>query len=69
MEVLDDIRIEKYPAYKDSGVDWLEKIPNHWELLPGLSFIFENKDERDFRAPHAIFRRSPFFYLVKLAAP
>lgn len=36
--------ISKYPAYKDSGVEWLGKIPEHWEVLPGLRFIFENKD-------------------------
>jgi len=35
--------MQKYPAYKDSGVEWLGEIPNHWEILPGLSFIFENK--------------------------
>ena len=22
----------RYPAYKDSGVDWLGEIPAHWEL-------------------------------------
>lgn len=24
--------IQKYPAYKDSGVKWLGAIPNHWEV-------------------------------------
>jgi type I restriction enzyme S subunit len=33
--------IQKYPAYKDSGVEWLGEIPSNWEILPGLSFIFE----------------------------
>ncbi|AHB04260.1 type I restriction-modification methylase S subunit [Pandoraea pnomenusa 3kgm] len=23
-----------YPAYKDSGVEWLEKVPEHWEVTP-----------------------------------
>ena len=23
---------QPYPAYKDSGVDWLGKVPEHWEL-------------------------------------
>lgn len=22
-----------YPAYKDSGVEWIGKIPDHWETL------------------------------------
>jgi type I restriction enzyme S subunit len=35
---------QKYPTYKDSGVDWLGEIPINWDVLPGLSFIIENKD-------------------------
>ena len=27
-------RYEPYPAYKDSGVDWLGEIPAHWEVKP-----------------------------------
>lgn len=30
---MDDITIKKYPAYKNSGVEWLGEIPEHWELL------------------------------------
>ncbi|MEI7525445.1 MAG: restriction endonuclease subunit S [Mariniphaga sp.] len=26
------IKIQKYPAYKPSGVEWLGEIPEHWEL-------------------------------------
>lgn len=26
------INIEKYPEYKDSGVEWLGEIPGHWDL-------------------------------------
>ena len=22
----------RYPSYKDSGVDWLGKVPQHWEV-------------------------------------
>ena len=25
-------RFNPYPAYKDSGVEWLGKIPAHWEV-------------------------------------
>jgi type I restriction enzyme S subunit len=42
--VIDNTTIKKYPAYKDSGVEWLGEIPSSWVILPGLSFIFENKD-------------------------
>jgi type I restriction enzyme S subunit len=27
-------RLKPYPAYKDSGVEWLGRIPTHWELKP-----------------------------------
>lgn len=30
---MDGIQIEKYPAYKDSGVEWLGEIPVHWYTL------------------------------------
>ena len=23
-----------YPAYKDSGVDWLGEVPEGWEVVP-----------------------------------
>ena len=25
-------KLERYPAYKDSGVEWLGEIPGHWEI-------------------------------------
>jgi len=28
---------------KDSGVDWIGEIPEHWEVLPGLKVYKENK--------------------------
>jgi type I restriction enzyme S subunit len=36
--------MKKYDQYKNSGVEWLGEIPKHWKILPGLSFIYENKD-------------------------
>ena len=27
-------KLEKYPKYKDSGIEWLGKIPEEWEALP-----------------------------------
>ncbi|WP_310991248.1 restriction endonuclease subunit S [Aequorivita marina] len=34
--------MKTYPAYKDSGVDWLGKIPEHWEAKTN-KYIFEIK--------------------------
>ncbi|WNI38327.1 restriction endonuclease subunit S [Chryseobacterium sp. SG20098] len=35
--------MQRYEKYKDSGVDWIGEIPEHWKVLPGLNFIYENK--------------------------
>lgn len=37
---MDEIKIERYPAYKDSGVEWLGEIPEHWQVKK-LKFIFK----------------------------
>jgi len=33
----------RYPAYKNSGVEWLGEIPEGWELKPGFVSFSENK--------------------------
>jgi len=37
--------MKKYDSYKDSGVKWLGQIPSHWEVLPGLAVVKENKEK------------------------
>lgn len=32
-----------YPAYKDSGVEWLGQVPEHWSIIP-LKWCFECLD-------------------------
>lgn len=32
--MIDTNKFEKYPAYKDSGEKWVNKIPAHWTMLP-----------------------------------
>ncbi|MGI6604110.1 MAG: restriction endonuclease subunit S [bacterium] len=36
--------LKPYPAYKDSSVEWLGKVPEHWEVLPGRTVFREIKD-------------------------
>jgi type I restriction enzyme S subunit len=36
----------KYPAYKDSGVDWLGEIPEHWEVKR-MKFLFKDVSEKN----------------------
>jgi type I restriction enzyme S subunit len=35
-------KLEKYPKYKDSGVEWIEKIPEEWKALSN-KYIFRLK--------------------------
>jgi len=28
------VKYQAYPEYKDSGVEWFEDIPKHWEIIP-----------------------------------
>ena len=38
--------LKPYTAYKDSGVEWLGKVPQHWDVR-GLRNLLENVTERD----------------------
>ncbi|MDE0099009.1 MAG: restriction endonuclease subunit S [Truepera sp.] len=41
-----DVRTgQPYPAYKDSGVEWLGEVPEHWDLRPAKRHFWE-VDER-----------------------
>ena len=37
--------LRPYPAYKDSGVDWLGDVPEHWAVLPGRACFVEKATE------------------------
>jgi type I restriction enzyme S subunit len=39
----ESVRMAKYEAYKDSGVDWLGDIPSDWNIAPGFKAYSENK--------------------------
>ena len=34
-----------YDVYKDSGVPWIGKIPEDWDVLPGRACLYENKEK------------------------
>jgi type I restriction enzyme, S subunit len=36
--------LKPYPAMKDSGVEWLGEVPEHWEVLPGRACVFKKKE-------------------------
>ena len=33
-----------YPAYKDSGVEWIGQVPEHWEVKPICRVTSVNDD-------------------------
>jgi len=37
-------KYEKYPEYKDSGVEWLGNIPTNWSSIRGKTVFKNNKD-------------------------
>lgn len=51
----------RYPAYRESGIDWLGEVPNHWDVGPlkrrysvtlGKMLQPEAKSEQDVYAPY-----------------
>ncbi|UAB80051.1 restriction endonuclease subunit S [Marixanthomonas sp. SCSIO 43207] len=40
-----EIKIQRYESYKDSGVEWLGEIPEHWETRR-IKYIFNEINER-----------------------
>ena len=37
--------MQKYPAYKDSGVEWLGEIPSHWNTLSNKNIFKLKKNQ------------------------
>jgi type I restriction enzyme S subunit len=33
------VSFPRYPTYKDSGLEWLGKVPEHWEVKPAKRLI------------------------------
>jgi type I restriction enzyme S subunit len=42
-EIAEKVGFDKYAAYKDSGVDWLGEVPEHWEVSKG-KWLFSKQD-------------------------
>lgn len=37
--------MKKYDSYKDSGVEWIGEVPEHWEVVP-LKYLSDNFDSK-----------------------
>ena len=36
--------LKPYPAYKDSGVEWLGDVPEHWQMVPNRAMMRLKKE-------------------------
>ena len=41
------MKYKPYPAYKDSGVEWLGEVPESWDILPCRAFVVERTAKND----------------------
>ena len=46
IEMPPNVNYPKYPAYKDSGVEWLGEIPEHWEAVR-MKYLFRDFSEKN----------------------
>lgn len=37
------MKLQPYPVYKDSGIEWLGDIPEHWKISPGRAAFLQKK--------------------------
>lgn len=47
MAMLRMSELPKYDAYKDSGEDWIDQIPSHWEIRKLKNIFYEKKHRRN----------------------
>jgi type I restriction enzyme, S subunit len=59
-------KTQKYPAYKDSGIDWLGEIPEHWELRR-VKYLFKEINERSFDGQDDLLSVSQYTGVTKKA--
>ena len=38
---------KEYPSYKNSGVEWLGDVPEHWEVIPSKFYFTERKEKAE----------------------
>lgn len=43
-----------YPAYKDSGAEWLGKVPEHWEVSSPVSTLIRASCSRKLKDIYCI---------------
>lgn len=43
--VMEKINTTSYPAYKNSGEEWIGDVPKHWEVKPGFTVVEERSEK------------------------
>lgn len=38
------MKYQTYPAYKDSGVEWLGEVPEHWQVVQSRRLFSQRKE-------------------------
>ena len=49
--------MKRYPEYKNSHLDWMGKIPKHWQVLRNFA-IFADRSDRGISSSSSFFRNS-----------
>ena len=41
------MKFKEYPSYKNSGVEWLGDVPDHWSVIPSKFYFIERKEKAE----------------------
>ena len=41
------MQFKQYPSYKNSGVEWLGDVPEHWSVIPSKFYFIERKEKAE----------------------
>lgn len=41
------MQFKEYPSYKNSGVEWLGDVPDHWSVIPSKFYFIERKEKAE----------------------
>ena len=60
--------MKRYPEYKESGVEWIGKIPKHWKILPFMHWLKKVKTKKKMSIPKMDYQESGKFPIIDQGA-
>ena len=60
--------MKRYPDYKESGVEWIGKIPKHWKILPFMHWLKKVKTKKKISIPKMDYQESGEFPIIDQGA-